>query len=845
MKKVVRMLGLCALVALAFTSCKKEQKPTELTFTATINQPVTGDRTHIGDGDMLVWDANNTIKVFNSNGEEGDFTTTDADVTEATFTGTLTPTETYTAFYPDATVNGNAVTLSLNANQNYVANNFGNDTYPMAAASQMSGNNFNFTFHSPASVLRLVLKSDNNCTVKSIVMTGVGTDVLAGDIVYSSFGNPTDYTVANGTKVVTLDCGNGVQLVANQETAFNIVVLGGTMSAGTQFEVKDMNNNVIKTLTTTHNNTLTPEHILIMPLMEISYELPNVVTTAATSVTYQSATINGTYTFPAGAPVTSCGFYWSTDQAAVTNGTATKVTIATGTPMSYGLTGLSASTTYYFKAWGINASGESCGSVLNFTTPAAPTPNVTTNDASAVTSPSVSGATGSATLNGTYNANGTTITEVGFYWGSTNNPTTKVTVSGSTASPFHYDLSGLAPGTYYFKAYAKTTIEYPGEVLSFTINQPIIPGAFSTSPTRQVVFAPGNLQFNLNPNNPQWRFAPEQWIALGEAENVNNMWARINHEFPGNAALALGAPVTVNITEGDHWMDLYCWATSGESGTVPPYFAVRDNGPNGTGFYRANYSAPNIAIVQHPYFLVDEGSWYIHGTSDINGTTADWGVAHRVELNATISDPDKRGDWRTLTGSYHGDSHPEDGEWYYLMHVRAASSVNGVTNARYTKARIDVTGSGNWVNGLLLFPDVYTHPAGVPQPNNINVTGSLCSDNSFTLAQWRQMEAANAVFLPCSSTRWGWGRLEAIQDAQWTGSSGIVVPNNNLGRSYADNGEGYYWSSSHRNKIQAGTLRFLNQADGDQPSVDGANNYNRDLGCSVRLARTVVGTDPE
>lgn len=889
MKKVVRMLGLCALVALAFTSCKKEQKPTELTFTATINQPVTGDRTHIGDGDMLVWDANNTIKVFNSNGEEGDFTTTDADVTEATFTGTLTPTETYTAFYPDATVNGNAVTLSLNANQNYVANNFGNDTYPMAAASQMSGNNFNFTFHSPASVLRLVLKSDNNCTVKSIVMTGVGTDVLAGDIVYSSFGNPTDYTVANGTKVVTLDCGTGVQLAANQETAFNIVVLGGTMSAGTQFEVKDMNNNVIKTLTTAHNNTLTPEHILIMPLMEISYELPNVVTTAATSVTYQSATINGTYTFPAGAPVTSCGFYWGTDQAAVTNGTATKVTIATGTPMSYGLTGLSASTTYYFKAWGVNASGESCGSVLNFTTPAAPTPTVTTNAASAVTSPSVSGATGSATLNGTYNANGTTITEVGFYWGTTNNPTTKVIVTGSTASPFHYDLSSLAPGTYYFKAYAKTTIEYPGEVLSFTINQASVPGAFSTSATRQVVFAPANLQYNLNPNasqssttNPQWRFAANQWEFLGENTNVTNLWYRISMEkapeYLANCAAAYGTsdptqlaalwnsnhnvywqcyyaiqtwPTDLTTAESKYWMDLFCWATSGYGTTQPqPWNVQRDNEANGTGFDR-RVDYPSYGYNNYAFYSPRPGyTWYnlggIQTATNISDhdNNYDWGIYNNI-YNPRTGEIDPAGTWRTLTGSYSNEGNNPDapnGEWYYVMHCRTtangqASVVNGQADARWCKANINV--NGNHINGLIMFPDVYVHPTGVPGPNYINQRNVSCADaNTYTTAQWAAMETAGAVFLPCAGYRFGWGKYEIVHDPNY-GVTVPTAPNSTLSRAYTDNTQGYYWSSTSRHSVSACDVRIMSNADTDFANVDGGNTYNRDSGIAVRLAKTV------
>ena len=55
MKKVVRILGLCAIVALAFTSCKKDNQPAEISFKATINQPVNTSKTHIDNAtNMLV-----------------------------------------------------------------------------------------------------------------------------------------------------------------------------------------------------------------------------------------------------------------------------------------------------------------------------------------------------------------------------------------------------------------------------------------------------------------------------------------------------------------------------------------------------------------------------------------------------------------------------------------------------------------------------------------------------------------------------------------------------------------------------------------------------------------------
>ena len=144
---------------------------------------------------------------------------------------------------------------------------------------------------------------------------------------------------------------------------------------------------------------------------------------------------------------------------------------------------------------------------------------------------------------------------------------------------------------------------------------------------------------------------------------------------------------------------------------------------------------------------------------------------------------------------------------------------------------------------MILFPDEYTHPAGVAQPQQINESEVRCSVNSYTTSDWAAMEQAYATFLPCAGTRFGWGKFEIVQDPRH-GVTAVTAPNDKLIRAYADNNQGYYWSSTHRHNVQAGDLRFLDATGGDQANVNGGNNYNRDLGCSIRLAKTVVGVDP-
>lgn len=458
MKKVVRMLGLCALVALAITSCKKnEEQSSQLTIKATINQPVAEDRTHIGDRDMLEWDADNEILVVNANGTTAPFQTSESNVVTANFTGTIARTATYTAFYPEATKVENNVKINLSDKQNYVANNFGNDTYPMYGTAT-DGNNIEFGFNSHAGVLRLSFYSSNPCTVGSIIVTGGTNDVLAGTIV-SAYDDPANYTVEEGKNQVTLNCGNGVVL-GEQDTYFNIVMLNCTFPNGFTVQVYDQQNgqgNEIISFNAPANeqNQLKAMHILNMGHKEVHYDLPTVTTDAAT-VSYTDATLNGHYTEVAGAEVSQCGFYWGTDQNNLTN----KVTCpSASTPMSYGLTvsgdNLVPGTTYYYKAWAKNSTGEvSAVNVESFIIPVQVVAPTVTTVGHEVTGTSVK-------MYGRLDNDGNEACTVGIQWAEndafTGSTVRNFAVSGTHNAVYNFDRTngGLTYNkTYFYRAYA-------------------------------------------------------------------------------------------------------------------------------------------------------------------------------------------------------------------------------------------------------------------------------------------------------------------------------------------------------------------------------------------------------
>ena len=107
--------------------------------------------------------------------------------------------------------------------------------------------------------------------------------------------------------------------------------------------------------------------------------VPTVTTTAISNITENSATSGGTVTATGGAAITAQGVCWSTTANPTISNSFT--TNGTTTPFTSNLTGLTASTTYYVRAYATNSAGTSYGSQISFTTSAA-IPTALANQAS-------------------------------------------------------------------------------------------------------------------------------------------------------------------------------------------------------------------------------------------------------------------------------------------------------------------------------------------------------------------------------------------------------------------------------------------------------------------------------
>ena len=96
---------------------------------------------------------------------------------------------------------------------------------------------------------------------------------------------------------------------------------------------------------------------------------PVIVTTAASAITGTTATTGGSVTSDGGSPVSSRGVVWGTSPGASTFSTTSGAGLGA---FSSNLTGLSAATTYYLRAFATNSISTAYGSEVNFTTSSPP-----------------------------------------------------------------------------------------------------------------------------------------------------------------------------------------------------------------------------------------------------------------------------------------------------------------------------------------------------------------------------------------------------------------------------------------------------------------------------------------
>ncbi|MBQ7532223.1 MAG: choice-of-anchor J domain-containing protein [Bacteroidales bacterium] len=211
---------------------------------------------------------------------------------------------------------------------------------------------------------------------------------------------------------------------------------------------------------------------------------PEVVTSEATEITENFAMLNGVISNYDESYTYERGFYWGT--------TAELGNFLSADDFGHGtfgakFAGLTANTTYYFKAYAIisGSSSENAGygEVKSFTTAGSSNLTVTTLEASEISSTS-------AVLNGMISnfGNDASEYECAFVWGTGTPTNYNNNVELWTDGKFNLTLTGLDPNTTYkFQAYAKKALTNDdgvyGEIMEFTTssNDTIIFQSFENS----------------------------------------------------------------------------------------------------------------------------------------------------------------------------------------------------------------------------------------------------------------------------------------------------------------------------------------------------------------------------
>jgi uncharacterized protein (TIGR02145 family) len=292
-----------------------------------------------------------------------------------------------------------------------------------------------------------------NITINSALSGGEvvndgGTPVTARGVCWNTTGNPTiaDFYTTDGT---------GIGIFVSSITG---------LSANTTYYVKAYATNSVGTTYGTEVSFNT------------SHDLPVVTTSAISSVTQTTATGGGEVTSDGGAIVTARGVCWNTSG----NPTITDYHTSDGTGIGIftsTITGLSANTTYFVKAYAINSVGISYGGEVIFTTSPA-FPIVITFSVSSVTQTTASGG-GEVISDG-----GSAVIERGVCWNTTGNPTIAdfYTSNGTGIGTFASSITGLTANTMYFvKAYATNSAGTAyGEEFSFTTS-PAFPSVTTTA----------------------------------------------------------------------------------------------------------------------------------------------------------------------------------------------------------------------------------------------------------------------------------------------------------------------------------------------------------------------------
>jgi hypothetical protein len=270
--------------------------------------------------------------------------------------------------------------------------------------------------------------TSSTATIGGTITADGGAAVTARGVVYGTTTGSATFSVTSGT-------GTGTY----------IIVLTG-LTPATTYYARSFVTNSVGTVYGTETSFAT---------LAIA---PSLTTIAASSITKYAASAGGTITSNGGSAITASGICWSTTSTPTTSNSKTTDGTTSGSFTST-ITGLTAGTTYFVRAYATNAIGTGYGPNESFTTLSTSSNNpilAATNTATSITA-------NSAILGGNVTDEGATqVSARGLVYGTTTGASTYSVTLGSGAGTFTSALTGLTQGTTYYVRSFATNVQGTG-----------------------------------------------------------------------------------------------------------------------------------------------------------------------------------------------------------------------------------------------------------------------------------------------------------------------------------------------------------------------------------------------
>jgi hypothetical protein len=199
-------------------------------------------------------------------------------------------------------------------------------------------------------------------------------------------------------------------------------------------------------------NSVATVYTSVLTFYTTGYTTPSVLLYPIASYTDTTATMPYYATNDGGQTITARGLCWNTTGSPTTANSKTNDGTGTAYVPAAVASGLSPSTTYYFRAYATNSVGTSYSDQQYSITTYGP-PTLTTTAASAITYTT-------ATSGGSISSSAASVTARGVCWNTSGSPTTanSSTSNGTGIGAFTSSLTSLTGGnTYYVRAYATSS----------------------------------------------------------------------------------------------------------------------------------------------------------------------------------------------------------------------------------------------------------------------------------------------------------------------------------------------------------------------------------------------------